>query len=332
MRTRRSRRRSTFDDEIDEGRPATGPPVADTLTEQLIAESRGDPETIAKRLAMADETSRSRALSLLQHDRGNAFVHSIVRGMVSAGTLGSDTLRGGTGAGSGRGETITLEREAAEEEAEPADATNEAEQLADIPEGATEEVGPTTNSSYPVSAVSLSDVASQLSSRDEAGYCGWKESWNYKTGATGRITAVKVTMKIDIEMPAWTPPPSMLPKAKAEWTRAYAALLAHEQGHEKLVHDHFDGLADRILGQTARQGRTLFEGAKAGLARASKAYDGRTGNGTRTGTIIDTTIEQRELDEKKKEEHEKRKKAEAEKAGRKAEAEAEGPEPAETPA
>jgi hypothetical protein len=217
------------------------------------------------------------------------------------------------------------------DEAEPVDAvTDEAEQLADIPEGATEEVGPSTSSSYGVAAVSLSDIASQLSSRDEAGHCGWKESWTYKTSPTGRINAVKVTVAIDIEMPAWTPPPSMLPKAKAEWERSYAALLAHEQGHERLVHDHFDGLADKILGKTVRQGTALFEGAKGSLSRASRGYDTKTGHGTKAGTIIDTTIEQREIDEKKREEDEKRKKAEAEKAGKKAEVEA--PAPAETPA
>jgi hypothetical protein len=243
-------------------------------------------------------------------------------------TLGSRT--GGTGRGAGSGETLTVERDIGDE-AEPGDpAIGEAEQLADIPEGATEEVGPSTSSSYGVAAVSLSDIASQLSSRDEAGHCGWKESWTYKTSPTGRINAVKVTVAIDIEMPAWTPAPSMLPKAKAEWERSYAALLAHEQGHERLVHDHFDGLADKILGKTVRQGTALFEGAKGSLSRASRGYDTKTGHGTKAGTIIDTTIEQREIDEKKREEDEKRKKAEAEKAGKKAEVEA--PAPAETPA
>lgn len=291
----------------------------------------GNAASVARRLASADARTRAHTCHALQRDHGNAFVESVI-GSLSTPTPASNG--GGTGgrvgAGAGRGETLTLERETPDE-AEPADAaSDEAEQLADIPEGATEEVGPATSSSYSVAALSLSDVASQLSSRDEAGYCGWKEAWTYKTGSTGRITAVKVKVKIDIEMPAWTPPPSMLPRAKAEWERSYQALLAHEQGHERLVHEHFDGLADRILGKTVRQGTALFEGAKASLSRASRAYDGKTGNGTKTGTIIDTTIERRELDEKKREEDEKRKKVEAEKAGRKAEAEA--PAPAETPA
>ena len=314
-----------MDQDSEEASPTPTARPPEPFAARLLAESRGDPTSITKRLAAADSTTRQASIASLQRAQGNAFVESLVGKSRLA-----DAVRtgGGTGAGFGRGDTITLERDA--DEAEPADAsTDEAVELADIPEGATEEVGPATSSSYPVSAVSLSDVAGQLSSRDEAGYCGWKEAWTYKTGATGRINSVKVTVKIDIEMPAWTPPPSMLPKTKAEWERSYGALLAHEQGHERLVHEHFDGLADKILGKTVAQGTTLFEGAKASLARASKSYDGKTGNGTKTGTIIDTSIEQKEIDEKKREDDEKRKKAEAEKSGKKAEAE--GPAPAETP-
>jgi hypothetical protein len=328
MRGRTRRARHLDEDEFEDAGLTPSTRTQEHLARQLLAESRGDPAAVAAYLAAADDTSRTRTLHSLQEVQGNAFVELVVRNLVAGHAQKGAPAVGGTGAGAGRGETITLERE--EEEPEPGDATAEAEELADIPEGATEEVGPTTSSSYAVAATSLSDIASQLASRDEAGYCGWKEAWNYKTGPTGRITAVKVTVKLDIEMPAWTTPPSMLPKAKAEWERSYQALLAHERGHEKLVHDYFDGLATKILGKTAKQGKQLFDGAKSGLAAASKAYDGKTGNGTKTGTIIDTTIEQRELDEKKKEEDEKRKKAAADKAGRKAEAE--GSEPTETPA
>ena len=272
---RRRRRWDALEDELGET-TQTVDPQREPLTDRLMSEARGDAASIAAHLAAADDQTKTRALHGLQRDHGNAFVQSVMRSLaVGKGSHAG----GGTGVGFGRGDTITLERD--EEEPEPADATDEVEQLADIPEGATEEIGPTTSSSYAVAATSLSDIASQLASRDEAGYCGWKEAWNFKTGPTGRITAVKVTVKIDIEMPAWTPPPSMLPKTKAEWERSYQALLAHERGHEKLVHDYFDGLANKILGKTARQGRQQFDGAKSGLAAASRRMTRRPVTGRR---------------------------------------------------
>ena len=209
---------------------------------------------------------------------------------------------------------------------------NQCRRLADIPDGATEEVGPTTSSSYPVSAVSLSDVASQLASRDEAGYCGWKEAWTYKTGLDradqrGQGQGQDRHRDAGLDAAALDAPEdegrmgalvSGAPRPRAGPREAGPRLFRRARRQ--------DPRQDRAAGQA------LFEGAKSGLAAASKAYDAKTGNGTKTGTIIDTTIEQRELDEKKKEEDEKRKKAAAEKAGRKAEADAEGGEPAETPA
>ena len=52
--------------------------------------------------------------------------------------------------------------------------------------------------------------------------------------------------------PSWTPPATMLPKAKAEWTRWYAALDAHEQGHVTKVHGVYEGAGQRDDRQDAR--------------------------------------------------------------------------------
>lgn len=284
-----------------------------------------DSMSLADTLLRLDVSTRARLLANLQRDRGNAFVDSVLSKAL-AGQPGREAIAGGgSGAGIGRGETLTLEREVGDEE--PVEEPIPQDQT-DIPVGSTESIGPETSSSYAVAAVSLGDLANQISGRDEAGHCGWAETWNYTTMG-GKINAVSVTVTINVEMPSWTPPPSMLPKAKAEWNRWYAALLAHEQGHVKLVHDKFDGLAARILGKTARAGGALFNAAKAELSAASRAYDGRTGHGMKTGTIIDVSIEDKEIDEKKRAD-EAKKKEEAAKSGKKAEVE--GEPPAEVPA
>lgn len=331
MRSRKRRRGTTWDDEVSDI-PAPRPHLEadqDSLTASLIAEAGADPARLADKLAQVDDRSRARVLTRLNRVRGNAYVQSIVQGIAArqAG-LHAQASGGGAGAGVGRGETLTLEREIGDEEQPEIVEEPVVEEEADVPVGATESIGPETSSSYPLAAVSLGDVANQVSGRDEAGKCAWGETWNYKAMG-GKINAVTVTVTISVEMPSWTPPPSMLPKAKAEWDRWYAALLAHEQGHVKLIHDHFDGLANKILGKTAAQGKVIFNGAKAALKAASDGYDAKTGHGKKAGTIIDTSIEDKEIDEKKKEDEAKKKKEEAEKGGKKAEVEGEAP--AETP-
>jgi hypothetical protein len=318
----KKRRRSSRDDEreIDDAAPAVrlhptgGAP--ERIPEIAPEIESADSATLARHLGTADHATRTRVIRSLQRDRGNAFVQEVVRGIAAQQAVQGKTQHGGSGAGTGRGETLTLERDVDDDEG-PIEAPIALDD-ADIPVGATESIGPETSSSYGVAAVSLNDFATQVSGRDEAGHADWKELWNYRTTGN-RITSVIVTVAIDVEMPNWAPPPSMRPRARAEWDRWYAALLAHEQGHVKLVHDKFDGLASRILGKTVRAGGDTFNTAKAELRAASRAYDGRTAHGLRTGTIIDTSIEDREIADAKKEEDEKRKK-EAAKRESKAEA------------
>jgi hypothetical protein len=265
-----------------------------------------NPATLSRHLHAADLATQSRVIANLQQQRGNAFVQEVVRGVAAHQAGQGPVQHGGSGVGIGRGGTITVEREADEADLE-GEGPGQMQQ-AGIPAGATEEIGPETNTSYPLTASNLNAVAPLISGPDEAGKTTWGPHMDYRsTGA--KMTSVKITAWINVEMPAWTPPPSMGPKAKAEWDRWYAALLAHEMGHVKLVHDKMDGLASQIVGMTERAGKALFENRKAELHAASRAFDGRTGGGTKTGTIIDPTIEDREIDDKKREEEEKKRKA-----------------------
>ncbi len=167
--------------------------------------------------------------------------------------------------------------------------------------GATETIGPPSSSTYAITASSLDDVSAVISARDEAGHVGWVEDMAASGSNGSTLDIVSVTVTISLEMPSWTPPATMLPRARAEWSRWYAALESHEQGHIKLVHDVHDGLARKLLGKTPRAANTLFDAAKASLTARSKAYDTATGHGLRTGTILDVAIEQQELaDEQKK--------------------------------
>ena len=147
-------------------------------------------------------------------------------------------------------------------------------------------------------------MVADIGGRDEAGHVGWVESMSSSAATGPTVDTVSVNVDISLEMPSWTPPSTMLPKARAEWTRWFAALAAHEQGHIKLVHDVHDGISKKILGKAPKAGETLFNTAKASLATKSKTYDTTTDHGLKTGTVLNVGIEQQELDEEKKKQEE----------------------------
>jgi hypothetical protein len=270
--------------------------------EDIVARLGSPPDQLTHGLDVADPASREQAMGGLQSGAGNAALGGLLGGIHRA-----------TGIGVGRGvasdttepsitrEVADTDPEGPSDEVVPLDAT--------AATNVTETVGPVAESSYRVTASSLADVAAVLGGRDEAGHVGWVPTLELHH-TDGRIDSVTINVSIELEMPSWSPPSSMLPRAQAEWTRWYAALRAHEQGHIDLVHQLFDGLATRILGQPLRTGKQLFETAKTTLGGRSRAYDGRTGHGTKQGTVMDVSIEQQELDE------ERRKREAAEKAGK----------------
>lgn len=226
----------------------------------------------ADALERATGTGRAGLAHSLQRQRGNAYTQRVVH-LVLQRRLDGATVRREDG-----------------DDAQPLDTA--------AASSTTETVGPPAESSYAVTASTLDDVSSALEAMPEAAKVEWIPKKDYNFEGT-KVTQVTVDVKITLEMPAWTPPATMGPKSKAEWTRFRAALRAHEDGHVKLVHDHFDGIAKKMLGKTPKQADTLFTNATAALDTASKAYDTTTDHGKKTGTIIDVSIEEKELEEAK---------------------------------
>jgi hypothetical protein len=253
--------------------------------EETAARLGLSPAEISRELAAADGASRARALDDLQSEAGNAAI---------SGMLGASGTMAGFGIGRGGVTThtadLTISRDA------PPDEVVAVEEPAAT---VTESVGPVAETGYPVEGSSLEDVATVIEGQPEAGHVAWAPAFEF-TQAGGRIDSVTINVAIELQMPSWSPPAEMLPRARAEWDRWYAALQAHEQGHIDLVHAVFDGLAQRILGTTVRTGRRMFARAKSSLATQSRAYDRRTRHGIRQGTVMNVSIEQRELDEERR--------------------------------
>jgi predicted secreted Zn-dependent protease len=273
---------------------AARPGLADPGSQDLATHLALSPSALARELDAADSASRTRALDDLQAGAGNAAVGGLLSGHGHA--TGSGMGRGASPAGvRTRTTDLTISRDIGDDDI--ADVSDLVVPLgAGATTGAIETVGPVTASSYAVDGSSLADVAAFIGGRDEAGHVSWGPTLDFHQ-TDGVIDSVTIDVSIDLEMPAWSPPSSMLPRARAEWSRWYAALQAHEQGHIDLVHQAFDGLASRILGKQVATGRRLFATARSTLATASRAYDGRTGHGTRQGTIMNVAIEQQEADE-----------------------------------
>lgn len=276
------------------GRVTRHPGQAEERVRAIAPRLGHAPADLADELAATDVARGARILSGLQSEVGNAALHRLVSGTGHATGLGV-----GRGTVSARGATErTISRET--EDAPGAGPGGEALPLdTGAAPGVTERVGPVTESGYRVEASTLADVAALIGGRAEAGHVGWVPSLDFHQ-TDGRIDSVVVSVPIDLEMPVWSPPAGMLPRARAEWARWYAALRAHEQGHVDLVHRWFDGLATRILGSSVRAGRRAFADAKAGLATSSRAYDTRTGHGTAQGTVMNVTIEQQERDQERR--------------------------------
>jgi predicted secreted Zn-dependent protease len=159
---------------------------------------------------------------------------------------------------------------------------------------AAEKIGPVSMKTYSLSAKTLSEVCDEISGQPEAGQVSWEPVYKTVHDDDGKITAATVTVKITMELPSWTPPSTMGPKAKAEWNRWKAALRAHEDGHVEIVKKGFTGLAKQMLGKTEDDASTLFDKAKTDTQKASDSYDSKNGHGTKAGTNMDLSVEEDE--------------------------------------
>lgn len=158
------------------------------------------------------------------------------------------------------------------------------------PAGVTTIVAP-TRSSYDVTATTLSEAAAQIEARDEAGETTWAQSLDLTTDENGRVTAAKVEVTINIEMPSWPGAAKLGRRASAEWQRASGALERHEQGHVALVRKHLGGVAQRLVGKSEGEAQRIFQAALDALQKASDAYDTKTDHGRKLGTEINLSAE-----------------------------------------
>lgn len=158
---------------------------------------------------------------------------------------------------------------------------------------ASEAIGPVKESTYNVGGKTLEDVLNAINARNqaEAAQVSWTLPKPKLKEAGGKVTEASVTIPITMEMPNWTGASGAGKNVKAEWDRVMAALRKHEDGHVALVHEHFDGLADKMLGLSRKDAEALFDKTGKDLQKASDAYDAKTKHGETQGAVIDLDVE-----------------------------------------
>jgi hypothetical protein len=147
----------------------------------------------------------------------------------------------------------------------------------------------TSENTYTVNAASLAGAAKVFAKRDEMGETTWKPVHSLITHEGVAVRAT-VTVPIIVLMPTWPGATKLSPAAKAEWKRAYAAVMVHEQHHVDLARQHLQDLHTKLIGKTEAKAGEIFTGAFEKLKEASDDYDTATDHGKTEGTDLNTSI------------------------------------------
>ncbi|HKP74032.1 MAG TPA: DUF922 domain-containing protein [Longimicrobiaceae bacterium] len=143
-------------------------------------------------------------------------------------------------------------------------------------------------------------VAMRRQAPPEGGYgrARWGVSWTMRwepaigMGRACHITAANVTLRTEVRMPHWDPPPGASPELVAQWRSFIDALRVHENGHLEIAVQ-----AQREVERTLRRteapsctqmqsvGNQAAERVLAELRGRERAYDERTRHGATQGAV-----------------------------------------------
>lgn len=239
----------------------------DAQHDDLLESTVRDPGKLTVAITTTNGTMRARIIQRLQQERGNIYVQRVLAALTPM-----------------HDSSPVIQRQQGKKRKAPSPATTT--------------IGPPRTSTYSIQGKSLAEVATDYASRDEAGSVEWEPHYDYQISpTTGKIISATVTVPLNVTLPVWNAPAGTGPKTKAEWTRAREALKAHEDGHIKLVRKHFGGFANKVIGKTPEEAQTLLDETSANLQQESDDHDVKTDHGRNTGTVIDTSIEEKEQED-----------------------------------
>ncbi len=117
--------------------------------------------------------------------------------------------------------------------------------------------GPPTSSTYSVSG-SLLEAANAIAARTEAGLTTSTPSLDTDT-LNDKVTAARVTIAEDVQLPVWTDRATANTQQQAEWDRFQAAIAAHEAGHVQRDRASWANAHAKLVGKSSADASTAFE-------------------------------------------------------------------------
>ena len=113
----------------------------------------------------------------------------------------------------------------------------------------------------------------------------------YEYDESDTVTKVVVTVIENKEMPQWTEADVQCPPIKAEWSRFYHVLDAHEDRHLAIDQKHFANVHTKLLGKKKEDAWLALDAVVDAADKANEAYDQQSGHGVNEGANINTAVQ-----------------------------------------
>ena len=143
----------------------------------------------------------------------------------------------------------------------------------------------------------LADMARQARSNQATGFFAETTTpmrWTWRSRGSGSCTVdqVQVSLRSEVTLPRWTPPPDTVPGVAAQWNAFMAALALHESGHKDISARHAVELRNALrdihtfCNGVAQEVDRIAQEILARSAADQKRYDAETRHGVTQGAVF----------------------------------------------
>jgi predicted secreted Zn-dependent protease len=146
---------------------------------------------------------------------------------------------------------------------------------------------------YDIYGSTETELRQQLNAKQPVGFDGYRgdstTSWDIRWTWPGyrrnicNLAAAKVTLKVTVTFPRWTPPLNASPELVAKWTKYVKILASHEQHHVDSVNNNYPSVEKAIKGATCLTADFAAQKALDPIRKYDTDYDAATNHGETEG-------------------------------------------------
>jgi predicted secreted Zn-dependent protease len=143
---------------------------------------------------------------------------------------------------------------------------------------------------------SLAAHGPQFNGKSFHGLAKWNVSYRYETQVAGRqckFSHIELKIAGEILMPNWRDEAKASTELRQRWSKYYAALKAHEEGHVQhgkelalRLREHFLGLGNFECAEAGGLAQRAFDRIYSNLKDRDRDYDQRTQHGATQGALF----------------------------------------------